>query len=474
MAFTVTLYSHKKRDNSTKRPTDSGTTYNCVMKHGCGILNPSISLDLGLSTDPSNFNYAYISAFGRYYFIEEWYFEERLWTAQLKVDVLATYKTQIGDANLYVLRSSAENNGRVIDTLYPTLTGCNFESTEHSNPWTGTTYVVGVINRNASFGSLNYYVVDGVTLSNIASFLMDPANVIIDDYGFNLDDASEGLQLSLVDPIQYIKTCMMMPVDAGDYTDLPGDTRIYCFNWNTNQFGRPLYSRTRIRKTYTFNIIKHPDTNARGNYVNTSPYTVLTLVIPPYGCIDIDTSVTCNASTLNVEVEIDPITGKGVLIVKCNGIVLNRLESQIGVPISLSSVTRDWVGGITSTVGAVSGAIGGAMAGAGGGVLGAIGGAIGGSAGAIGDAVKSLMPRAQTVGSTGSFVANRGEFRLDHQFFRPVADDNTHNGRPLCAMRTLKNLGGYMLIQDGDVEISGTRTEDEQVKNYLETGFYYE
>ena len=58
MAFTVNLYSHSKRDNSTKQPTGSGTSFDCVMKHGCGILNPSISLDLGLSDDPSSFNYA--------------------------------------------------------------------------------------------------------------------------------------------------------------------------------------------------------------------------------------------------------------------------------------------------------------------------------------------------------------------------------------------------------------------------------
>ena len=84
------------------------------------------------------------------------------------------------------------------------------------------------------------------------------------------------------------------------------------------------------------------------------------------------------------------------------------------------------------------------------------------------------MLRAQTIGSTGSFVANRGEFRLDHQFFRPVDDDNTHNGRPLCEVRQISSLSGYMLVQDGDVEINGTSAEDAAVRNYLETGFYYE
>lgn len=466
MSFQVRLYTHSKRDNSTKRPTGNGTQYDCVMKHGCGILNPTISLDLGLSNDPSQYNYAYIPAFERYYFIEEWYFEERLWTAQLKVDVLATYKTEIGNSNLYVLRASAESNGNISDLLYPARTGCNFASDTKTNPWTGISFVIGIVNRKAGFGSLNYYVVDRATLGAICSYLMDPEHIITTDNGFNLTDASDALQLSLVDPIQYIKSCIMIPVGTDDYTSLAGDSQIYCYNWGTGQYGRVVYSGTRIYKSYTFTIPKHPDTSVRGNYVNSSPYTSLILTIPPYGCIEIDTSVTCNASTLNVAVEIDPISGKGILIVKCNGIILNRLESQIGVPISLSQVTRDYIGGVTNSVGAIGGVAG--M------ISGDIAGGFATAVSGIGNAVKSMMPRSQTVGSTGSFVSNRGEFRLDAQFFRPVADDNTHNGRPLCAMRTLKNLGGYMMIQDGDVTINGTSTEDATIRNYLEGGFYYE
>ena len=384
------------------------------------------------------------------------------------------------------MRAAAESDGRITDLLYPAKTGCNFASDTNANPWTGTSYVIGIVNRAAAFGSLNYYVVDSNTLSAICAYLMNPDNIITIGNGFDVDEFAKALQLSLVDPIQYIKTCMMIPVDAGDYTNLAGDTQIYCFNWPiTNQYGRPLYSRTRIYKSYTFTVPKHPDTNSRGYYVNSAPYTSLKLTIPPYGCIDIDTSVTCPDSNdnviLNVDVEIDPISGKGILVVSCKGIVLNRLESQIGVPISLSQVTRDYIGGITNTVGAIGGIAGGVAGAVGnaaaGNTVGAVGAVAHGASFAlssVGDAAKALMPRAQTVGSTGSFVANRGTFRLDAQFFRPIEDDNTHNGRPLCKMRTLKNLGGYMIIQDGDVPLDATSTEDAKVRAYLESGFYYE
>lgn len=469
MAFNVNLYSLEKRDNSTKRPTGNGTQYSCVMKHGCGILNPSISLDIGLTANPSQYNYAYIPAFGRYYFIDEWFFEERLWTAQLKVDVLATYKTEIGNSSLYVLRSSAESNGAITDLLYPAKTGCSFASDTKTNPWSGECFVLGVISGDANIGSLKYYVISGGMLSYICDKLMDPEQVITTGNKFNLTDASQALQLALVDPIQYIKTCMMLPVNSGEISNTTGTSNVKVYNFSTNASGSYISSASRIYKSYSFSIPNHPDAASRGNYVNSSPFTMLTLTIPPWGCIQIDTSVTANASTLNVEIEVDPISGTGVLVIKCNGIVLNRIESQIGVPISLSSVTHGVGGAIASGVTALGGASLG--------VLNAVpmvkefGDKVSAQ---IGNAINAQSARTQTVGSTGTFVSNRGEFRLDAQFFRPIPDDNTHNGRPLCAVRTLKNLGGYMLIQDGDVSITGTSTEDSMIRQYLETGFYYE
>lgn len=468
MSFVVTLYTFKKRDNSTKRPTSgSGTDYNCVLKAGCGILHPTISLDLiNKANDPSQYNYAYIPNFDRYYFIEEWYFENSLWTASLKVDVLATYKTEIGNANLYVLRANSDYDGRVIDTLYPSKTGCTFDTdNSNTNPWDANMcFVIGCVSTNANFGSLAYYAVTVGGLSTICSNLLDPTTgAVTETNGFSWDDCSQALQLSLVDPLQYIKSCVALPVAIGDVTG--SDTGVIVYNWNSGVGGKRLYLNPYITKTFTFTIKKHPDASSRGSYLNSAPYTSVTLTIPPFGSFDIDTSVTCNANSLTATVKLDPITGQATLTIMCNNIVLNRVTSQLGVPISLSSVTRDYVGGASALAGAVGG-VASAFLGNPMGVLGAVSG--------IGNGINALMPRASTIGSTGSFATNQGDFRLDFQFFRPVDDDRTHNGRPLCAMKTINTLTGYVLVQDGDVEIDGTSTEDAQIRQYLENGFYYE
>ena len=464
MSFKVQLYTLSKRDNSTKQPTGTPVEYDCILKDGCSIFTPAIKLDLGLASDPSVYNYAYIPAFGRYYFIEDWFFTDRLWIANMRVDVLATYKTQIGNSSLYVLRAAGDHDGSIIDTLYPAKTGCSYAHDTKSNPWQSSCFIVGVVSADASFGSMEYYAMTAGELRSMCLALTDPATIIDSVYDFDINELSTGLQLALVDPIQYVKSCIMLPVSKGDITNLGSGQTVKACRFDAGT-GNKVYPTSRIANSYSFSIQKHPDTNARGNYVNSKPFTNITLTIPPWGCIDIDTSVTANASTLSVEVEVDPISGKGVLVVKANNIVLNRLEAQVGVPISLSSVTRDYIGAATSALGAVGGAVSGFM--------GNIGGFIGAASG-VGNAVESLMPRAQTIGTTGSFVSNRGEFRLDHQFFRPVPDDNTHNGRPLCQVRQLNTLSGYMLIQDGDVTIAGTASEDSKIRNYLETGFYYE
>ena len=215
MGFTVKLYTLSKRDNSTKRPTGTGTEYSCIIKSGSGILHPTISLDLGKVNDPSQYNYAYIPNFDRYYFIEEWYFDRALWTASLKVDVLATYKTEIGNANLYVMRCASEHDGNIIDTLYPAKSGCSFASDTKSNPWTqGMTYVVGVISQSATCGSQTHYGLLRSAFTGLCQWLL--SDVVTEDNGFSLDDATLELQRSLVEPLQFIKTCVLLPIPIGD------------------------------------------------------------------------------------------------------------------------------------------------------------------------------------------------------------------------------------------------------------------
>ena len=118
----VYFYTFSKRINSTAQPT-GGTLHTVTLKTPSSVMTPTISLVWSGSGSPAAYNYAYISDYGRYYWVSNWTFSDRQWTATLNVDVLASYKTQIGGSSKYILRaadSSAWSGSlEVLDTSYP-------------------------------------------------------------------------------------------------------------------------------------------------------------------------------------------------------------------------------------------------------------------------------------------------------------------------------------------------------------------
>ena len=466
MSFKVYFSKISKRENSTKHDSISDMRgFDCVILRGSGVLNPKIELDIGRTSDPSQYNHAYIPAFqNRFYWVREWIYDNAMWTAYLEVDALATYKAKIGAANPYILRAENAYNGNIADTLYPVKTGCNYAHFNVTTPWEGITtgcYVLGIVSQDGDFGSITYYA---MTRSNLATFLSRLMSTSITQAnGFNWDDASQALQKAIIDPIQYIRSAVFIPRPLSDISGT-SVSAINIFDWNITGVSAKIPNVTEITVQHLFDLTqhKHPDTNSRGTYVNAAPYTIMTLQIAPFGVIEIDTSVTCNSNELAAVIHMDIFTGRAVLEVICNNEILNSIESQVGVPIQISQVARNFLGAATSALGAI-----------GSGVTGNFIGALSG----IGNAFTSLVPRSNTIGSQGSFTALNSNFpfRLSLQFFRPVDDDPTHNGRPLCERRHPSDLGGYMLCQDGDVALDGgTKEECRMVREYLESGFYYE
>lgn len=465
MSFSVKFWNFDKKFNSTKRPSGTGLEFNCILKDGSGIITPSIRLN---TPDPVNYNYCYIAHFNRYYYVREWFYDEGFWTANLECDVLATYKTVIGSSNLYILRAAGAYNGDIVDNLYPCKTGCDFRSLLLNYPYTSGCFVVGCVSKNAAFGSITYYVLNSTNMKNLVEALM--TDVVTSANGFSVNDATYALQQSIVDPIQYIKSVVWLPFDASDLTTLPVVGGLQLYNWTFSNVSCAAVVYTRIEKTYQFNIEKHPDTQSRGNYVNTAPYTLATLNFPPFGSIELDTTILATATTLDINLDLDALTGQGNLRVSANGHLMHELKTQIGVPVQITQITNDVLGAVTSIAGGVAGVVSGVLLGGPAGIAGAVGSAVNG----IGNAVQSIMPKAQTIGGGGNYSVIKYAPRMDFQFFRPVNDDLAHNGRPLCEKRVINTLSGYMLVQDGDIEIDGTRSEAEQIQNLLQGGFYYE
>ena len=486
MAFNVNFYQFAKKENSTAQPQSGARVFPCIIRNESGVINPTIEIDLPITENPSQYNYAYIPNFNRYYFIDEWKFAGRLWIANLSVDVLATYKTEIGNHDLYILRASAEYDGRVVDKLYPTKVNSIYEKTELNTPWSmpnNGCYILGIVDKVPNYGSISYYVFTPSGFRQLVAGLLD--DTIKEENGFDPDFINEvgrGLVLSLVDPLQYIKSALFIPMPYASIDKVPlvgGEITVFNYPITVQGAGAVMGDVAaggipQIRlSNLTFTSQKHPQTAARGNYVNTSPYTMAQLIIPPFGTIELDTTVLCDVDSFDVEIRIDLITGIGIMEVKANGITLNKIETQIAVPMQLAQVTRDYLGAFNNVMSAganIANAVGAGMSGNPAGIVAAGFGA----AGAIGNAAASLIPRAQSIGSGGSFSQLYEPARVEFQFFEIVDDDLAQNGRPLCKIKKPNTIPGYMIVQDGDVPTTATAAENRKIRNYLESGFYYE
>ena len=493
MAFRIEFYNFMKKENSTKLPSGASESFDCVIKRGSPLLNPHIELNIGLTQAPT-WNYCYIPNFGRYYWITEWTFEGALWTAECKVDALATYRTEIGNEDLYALRSSHTYDGDIVDSLYPRKANHQLTHIPIVMPWEEPTrgcFVVGITNNEPSFGTVSYYVLDSDTMKHLITMLLD--DNFLSGQGFNIQDASWHVMKNLMNPLQYITSAIFLPID---YNSIPGDNTPYVeiFDMKLRVPARGHAKIVRPSQPSVGGVINirqipvHPMTQSRGRYVNCAQYTTYTLAIPPFGVFPIDANALVTENS--IAYDIDLATGLGIITVFINdgvyqqtsrGFILNQLEAQIGVPVQLSQVTVDYIGFATATVDTVAGitsGIGGAFAAAStgniGGAFAAAGNGRSQTAHGIADGLAALTPRSNTIGSGGSYSQLYQEAGIYADFAIPVDDDIEKNGRPLCRVIKPKNYQGYLLIQDGDVPISGTQEEAQLIKAYLQTGFYYE
>lgn len=482
MAINVTFYTFAKKANSTAQPS-GGASYSCVIKSASSVLSPEIILDVGTGSRPV-YNYAYISDYGRYYWVREWtWVENRLWAGSLEVDVLATYKSEIGSENLYVLRSSAAYDGNIIDTLYPFKSNSGFTKTTGLNPFffnpsdtsvnvSAGTYVLGI----AGAGYTQYI---GMSQTNLQNLMDELSSYVLDHSGtdpdtFMQDDASYALQQALIDPFQYIKSCKWFPVVYAGFGTTVAATYVGDFSFNIEHKYPANYWRA---GQVSLLLPKHSQAAARGAWLNAAGMRY-ELEYGPFGKITMDSSKACNYTYLVLRHSMDYVTGGGLLEVgysNTQGVIQEIetvLNANIGVDIQLSQVYHTALSRAISS--GIAKSVQGGLSESSSPFLAKIGTARDTALNAVGSIVSAMGASLDSLGSGGGFINLNEGLALYSQELVPADEDNYHNGRPLCQYRTLASLGGFALVQNGDIPISGTREEHDAIEGFLESGVFYE
>ena len=471
--MTAEFWAFSKKRNSTKQPTSgSGTSYtNIQLKEATSILHPVIVLSVAGMTVPTvapvnTFTYCYIAKFNRYYFVDDWTYNEGKWEASLTIDVLASHKTEIGSTSAYVERSASSYNGNIIDKLYPANTDYDIQYASLAYAYlnvapSGGTYVVGVINNIApNSGAVTYYAMTQAQLGDLLGYMF--GNDIWNSSG--ITEISSGLFKSMFNPMQYIVSCMWFPFPMETFSST--SATVYLGYYSTGVSAKVLTSLA--HKAYiTGTIPSHPQASTRGAYLNYAPYTDVTVYIPPFGSIPIDTAFLENGHYLYCPYWVDHITGEASIRVsvcasnnQVETYICAERSSKLGVSIQLAQVMADYSHTVQTMQSGLSGGIAGMIAGA----LGAT----------VQSALDAKFPAVSSSGSNGSYMETIMTGVIVAKFTKIVDGDNTDLGRPLMTTKTLNTLSGYIKCGEAHFSSPCFTSEREQVEAYMLSGFYYE
>ena len=106
MAFTISLFKTASENNRVVKVLTDEKQLSGELRNQTSVLNPTIRIES--SDNISTYNYAYISEFGRYYYITDIVsVRTKCWVVSLRCDVLMSYKNEIQSMNV-ILNNTQE------------------------------------------------------------------------------------------------------------------------------------------------------------------------------------------------------------------------------------------------------------------------------------------------------------------------------------------------------------------------------
>lgn len=473
--MTGTFYKFAKKTNSTALPS-GGALVPIELKEESSVLNPTILIKQNAFPD---YNYCYLSEFNRYYWINEIVWQNGIWRMECSVDVLGSYKEQIGAQSYYFGRSSAKYNGDIIDRLYPSKTSYTYYNDDINGlsfGWQSLSsgyYVVGLVGKfsfmQPQAGAITYIVLQDTQLKELMKQLF--AN----DLNWYLQPGETDIGISqtlgkmIFDPFQYIKTVRWIPVKppvSGNVNSI----EIGWWEYSPEGGIEYLNNNPCIEKTTgLIELRKHPKSIDRGKFLNCSRFTNYKMFVPSIGLIDLDANQLLEFNYLSCSMNLDPIEGKTRIDIygTTNQIgadlfLLKREYGNFGVDINLaqasvkfSDVLRTGANNMGSIATATPSAI----------------------VDTIADFADLFRPQVNSTGENSGFlnIMENQNAKLQSIFYDIVDEDNNQLGRPLCEIGSCMNIGnGYYEVIKPDSVIAGTHEELNMINSFLEGGFFYE
>lgn len=464
------------------------------------INSPSTETTYHAYSSLMTYNYCFVSEFERFYFINDISTDKNFWYVSCTCDVLATYRDTILSGSHYVLRSASAYDEYISDSAYiskmketgvfatgsvdgTSATDPFSYSNGHSYVWCITADVTNGTLSSQQIGSNVYYWMDDLECYTFVDYLLN----VVQYSGIDQStEYSEAMQKALINPMQFINSVILLPFSKNQA--LATDNYVQFGYYGVTLAAPPgqpdptvkRLTQGTMMKTQVLEITlpKHPQAATRGKYMNGAPYTSYELFLGAFGTIPIDPAPLIDETTLQVTCQTECCTGLTRILVrgKTSNSMIYTGTAQVGVPVTVSQLTRDMLGEVQNNLN-MSWSTAGAMAGIVTGGIGATGSTFNAvqSIGAMAfDAVRMKYPTVTGGGSNSSFLSLHSTCYLNAKYYEIVGANNTEIGRPLYQTKTLSTLSGFTVCSGADVAITGTADEAEKINGYLNSGFFIE
>ena len=529
MAFDAYFFNFTKKDNSTIAPTqaqyESGLDAKIVLLDSTSILAPTFKLELATPpmANATKYNYCYVPDFHRFYFIDDWYTNRGLWYCDCKCDVLATYRSTILASTQYVKRSASDYDLTILDSVYPAKAIPNITNRYNSNtsiynfadnPYNDYVVVIntlGAVDVDPNDASTllskteaggNFYV---TTMKGLSVFL-DFLTFDFREYYPGTTELTADTAEMIYNPFEYIKSIKvypnqsifdpsqhpnqgLVPIKFGYWktpvSDAYSPSQHYCYRLNN-----PIYNFS-----FYIPLGDHPQRNARGNKMNGAPYSSYTLHFEPYGVIELDASLLCEALGVKVACRVDLTTGackarlKPVTLAEQMNLDIDSIPNneiwcaitQIGVETTILNIVQNFDNNsLKEGVFKFFTGIGGKLAESGIELYNTISGKemFNIPKNAIADPIDALstaFAKATSKGGGGTNLTMYYATPYIEAFYTLLVDENIIDyGRPLYQRRLLSGLSGFCLCDSAEITIDGLDIEQKAIIAYLNSGVFIE
>ena len=456
-----------KRENSTKKPTTTGTKVEILLKEDTSIDNPSIVL----TGNVLNIDYCYIPDFGKYYFVgSPVILADNMTQYDLVEDCLGTHKTAIGNTVAHIVYSSTGYDKYIVDPRISVKPTKQYQDTQTlaSGLSSQGIYILSVVSEDANgeTGALAYYFID---YSEIDDLMKDMI----------ADTAWDAIKQKLNDPMESVVDLIWIPLPSSALASGVNietsassiklmKTQLSCQGF---QLKNPIVTLSAVSLSIPYRL---------QDFRDSQPYTSFSLYLPGLGLTDLNADDFIESLNVNIYTYVDIAHGDLTYwIYDDDGNVLKTASFHCGVTVPIAHMATNAGGGITS----IGGAVGGFMGFVGGIVSGnplvAAGGALS-SVLAGGNAALQFNSRSTSV--KGTDVGRSAFYDTSFTLLETVVDTEDPDdanyiakwGRPVGETHAINNHSGFVQCENASIEIAGDSFERENINRFLNNGFYYE